>query len=61
MRRLGEEVFNFNFAKQIAEKVKELAKEKDYKPWDIRRLTLADIRRLYGPLNMPSRKKKNGW
>lgn len=51
------EVFQFTFAKQLREKVQMLAGEKfHYRPWEIRRLTLSDIRKMFAPFKMPTRK-----
>lgn len=60
MERLGagNEIFTFTFAKNLKERVQELQKEYGFKPWEVRRMTLADIRRMLGPVSMPSRKLK---
>lgn len=51
------EVFQFVFAKQLKEKVQLLTGEKfGYRPWEIRRLTLSDISRIFGKITLPSRK-----
>lgn len=46
------------FAKQLKENVQKLMREHHYKPWDIARMTLSDIRRMFGTVTMPTRKVK---
>lgn len=39
-------------------RVQELMVKHHYKPWDIKRLTLGDIRRMFGKITPPTRKLK---
>lgn len=46
------------FGKRLAEQVQKLMTEYHYKPWEIKRLTLGDIRRMLGQITPPTRRLK---